>query len=60
MDGHFGLIKKIYRQSVTDTLDQMAQVVSRSSANNIPQLYDWQWREWDVFFFLRKSNITKY
>ena len=63
VDGHFGLIKKIYRQSETDTLDQMAQVVRRSSANNIPQLYDWRWREWDIFFlkyFKKIPGITKY
>ena len=63
VDGHFGIIKKIYRQSDTDTLAQMAEVVSRSSVNNIPQLYDWKWREWDTFFpqyFRKIPNITKY
>ena len=40
VDGHFGLIKKIYRQSDTDTLDQMAEVVpvQRSTVNNVAQL----------------------
>ena len=61
--GHFGLIKKIYRQCDTDTLTQMAEVVQRSSTNNAPQLFDWQWREWDSFFpiyFKRIPLITKY
>ena len=62
VDGHFGLIKKIYRQSDTDTLSQMADV-QRSSTNNVAQLYDWQWRNWDTFFpkfFKRIPQITKY
>lgn len=63
VDGHFGLIKKIYRQSDTDTLQQMADVVERSSTNNSAQLYDWQWRDWDSFFktlFRKIPLITKY
>ena len=63
VDGHFGLIKKIYRQSDTDTLDQMAEVVQRSTVNNVAQLYSWEWREWDQFFpkmFKHIPLITKY
>ena len=63
VDGHFGLIKKIYRQSDTDTLAQMAEVVQRSSTNNFAQLYEWQWRKWDEFFskhFRKIPLITKY
>ena len=56
MDGHFGLIKKLYRQCDTDTLAQIAEIVQRSSTSNIPQLFEWQWREWDSIFpiFLKK------
>ena len=43
VDGHFGLIKKIYHQSDTDTLTRMAEVVQRSSINNIAQLCPWEW-----------------
>lgn len=63
VDGHFGLIKKIYRQCDTDTLSQMCDVVKRSSTNNVPQLFDWEWRQWDAFFpkfFKRIPLITKY
>ena len=63
VDGHFGLIKKIYRQCDTDTLTQVAEVVERSSRNNVPQLFDWKWREWDVFipkYFKRIPLITKH
>jgi hypothetical protein len=63
VDGHFGLIKKIYHQCDTDTLAQMAEVVQRLSQNNVPQLFDWQWREWDVFppqYFKRIPLITKH
>ena len=42
VDGHFGLIKKIYRQSDSDTLKQISQVVNRSSFNNVAQIFDWQ------------------
>ena len=63
VDGHFGLIKKIYHQSDTDTLSQMAEVVERSSTNNISQLYSWEWRKWDSFFqkmFNHVSLITTF
>ena len=63
VDGHFGLIKKIYRQSDTDTLAQMGEVVQRSSTNNIAQLCPWEWRDWDSFIkklFKRIPSITKY
>ena len=33
VDGHFHLVKKIYFQSDTDTLAQMAEVVQRCSTN---------------------------
>ena len=62
VDGHFGLIKKIYRQCDTDTLDQMVEVVQRSSTNNLTQLCTWEWRDWDYFFkklFKRIPYITK-
>ena len=63
VDGHFGLIKKIYRQCDTDTLSQMCNVVKRSSTNIVPQLFDWEWRQWDAFFpniFKQILLITKY
>lgn len=63
VDGHFGLFKKIYRQSDTDTLQQMAKVVEQSSMNNAAQLYDWQWRDWDSFvkkLFRKIPLTTKY
>ena len=63
VDGHFGLIKKLYRHSDTDTLEQFHQVVERSSSSNFGQVSGWQWREWDTFFpkfFRRIPQITKY
>ena len=56
VDGHFGLIKKIYRQSDTDTLQQMADVVERSSTNNSAQLYDWQWHDCDQSTLQKNST----
>ena len=63
VDGQFGLIKKLYRQCDTDTLTQIAEIVQRSSTSNIPQLFEWQWCEWDSFSpsFLKKIPlITKH
>ena len=63
MDGQFGLIKKLYRQCDTDTLTQIAEIVQRSSTSNIPQLFEWQWCEWDSFFpsfFKKIPLITKH
>lgn len=48
VDGNFGLIKKVYRRSDVDTVAQLSDIVSRSSSTNIPQLYSWEWREWDT------------
>ena len=59
----FWLNKRIYRQSDTDTLSQMAEVVQWSSTNNIAQLYSWECWKWDSFcqkMFNRIPLITKY
>ena len=39
----FWFDKKIYRQSDSDTLKQISQVVNQSSSNNVAQIFDWQW-----------------
>ena len=41
VDSHFGLIKKLYRQSDTETLEQLAALVECSSTNNFAQMYNW-------------------
>ena len=38
VDGNFGLIKQLYRQSDVDTVRQLASIVGFSSSSNIPQL----------------------
>ena len=58
VDGHFSLIKKIYRQSDTDTLSQMADVVQRSSTNNVAQLYDGSGTI-GILFFQSFSNESR-
>jgi hypothetical protein len=63
VDGHFGLIKKIYRTMDCDTVQHLADATTRSSGNNKPQLFPWEWREWDTFInslFKAIPNITKY
>ena len=48
VDGNFGLIKRLYRRSDVDTVALLSDIVSRSASTNIPQLYSWEWREWDA------------
>ena len=58
----FWLNQKIYRQSHTDTLQQITDV-EQSSTNNSAQLYDWRWRDWDSLFktlFRKFPHIIKY
>ena len=43
VDGHFGLIKKSYRRMDCDTLQHLVEATHRSTVNNIPQLFTWQW-----------------
>ena len=47
VDGNFGLIKQCYRSADVDTVAQLSQVVSKSSQTNTPQMFPWEWREWD-------------
>ena len=63
VDGHFGLIKKIYRLMDCDTIQHLVNATSRSSMNNKPQLFPWPWRQWDTFIyslFKAVPNVTKY
>ena len=47
VDGNFGLLKKFYRRSDVDTMQQLRDVVNNSSRTNNAQMYSWEWREWD-------------
>ena len=63
VDGNFGLLKKFYRSSDIDTVQQLEEMVNKSSRNNIAQMYNWEWREWDAMLnklFRPLNGITKY
>lgn len=63
VDGHFGLIKKMYRRMDCDTVQHLADATNLSSMNNKPQLFPWEWRAWDNFInslFKAVPNVTKY
>ena len=63
VDGHFGLIKKSYRRMDCDTLQHIVEAVRRSTINNIPQLFAWQWRNWETLvdpLFKPIPHIRKY
>ena len=56
-------IKRLYRCSDVDTVAQFSDIVSHSASTNIPQLYSWEWREWDAALetlFTQLNGITKY
>ena len=63
VDGHFGLIKKAYRRMDCDALQHIVEAVHHSTANNIPQLFAWQWRRWEALIdplFKPIPHIRKY
>ncbi len=47
VDGNFGLLKKCYRRSEVDTVQQLREVATNSFRSNMAQMYPWEWREWD-------------
>lgn len=71
-DRFFGLIKKVYRRSAADTLQDLGRIVTESTiaGKNIPEYTvdmlgrrNVTWYDWTAFlaqFFKRIPNITKY
>ena len=64
VDGGFGLAKKKFRASDTDTYDQLASLVSASAApNESCKASEWVWRDWDSFLqghFKKIAGIMKH
>ena len=63
VDGGFGLLKKRYRKSDVDTVEQHADATEESAAFNKAVQFTWQWREWNAFMaesFLPLKNVTRY
>ncbi len=63
VDGNFGLLKKCYRRSEVDTVQQLREVATNSSRSNMAQMYPWEWREWDSMlgnYFKPIQGITRY
>ena len=62
VDGNFGLLKRVYRDSDVDTVSQLANVIERSSSTNQAQMFRWKWMEWDSWlgnYFTAIKGITK-
>jgi len=68
VDGNFGMIKKVYRKSTLYDVDDLAEVVIKSSPKglNKVQLYEdgqgFQYFDFKILekYFKELSNITKY
>ena len=64
VDGGFGLAKKKFRASDTDTSDQLASLVSASAApNESCKASDWVWLDWHSFLqghFKKIAGIMKH
>ena len=64
VDGGFGLAKKKFRSSDTDTFDQLATLVSESAVlNESRKSCEWLWRDWDSYLqthFKKIAGITKF
>ena len=70
VDSGFAHIKKLYRRSDVDCLDQMCDVVNKSSTSNVAVSFlnkdgeqNWEWADWKAFLSARFKpvpNIRKY
>lgn len=63
VDGNFGFIKKCYRSADIDTVQQLSPLVERSSKMNVPQMFQWDWRDWQEMLgslFTAVKGIIKY
>ena len=70
IDGGFAHIKKLYRRSDVDLLQDVAHVVDNSAFSNVAVLKykgdrssEWDWRDWKTFlsqYFKRLPGISKY
>lgn len=50
VDSGFAALKKLYRRCDCDSIDQLQQIVNKSSATNEAVRYPaWQWRDWKAF-----------
>jgi hypothetical protein len=50
IDAGFATIKKLYRRTDADTVDQLEDIVNRSSSTNECVRYPaWIWRDWKTF-----------
>ena len=70
VDSGFAHIKKLYRRSDVDCLDQMCDFVNKSSTSNVAVSFlnkdgeqNWEWADWKAFlcaWFKPVPNIRKY
>lgn len=65
VDGCFGLIKKVYRRSDTDTINQLPCIPCSEyiCKCNQAQAFEWEWKAWDKFlstFFKPIPSFSKY
>ena len=52
-DSVFAVLKKLYRRSYVDWLDQLEMIVNCSSTTNTTVRYPrWQWRDWQTLYKL--------
>ena len=47
VDAYFGRLKKTFRESDVDTMQQLCDVVNNSCQANVAKPYDWEWKQWD-------------
>ena len=59
VDGGFGTAKKKFRNSVSDTMEQLRSVIDDSAASNRAKLFSWEWRDWDTFLASRYHAIKE-
>lgn len=50
VDGGFASLKRLYRRTDCDSIDQLEEVVNKSSSTNTAVRYPaWKWRDWNAF-----------
>ena len=64
IDAGFANIKKLYRRSDCESIDQVEKLVNDSSSTNIAVRYpSWQWKDWKGFlsrFFKRIPGVRRF
>src|SRR6266498_1638118 len=63
-DSFFGKIKKIFRNQIVNTIDDIEQIINNSAKSHIGLKYNdgirWNWYDFEKFYCSKKSERMKF